>query len=446
MRTLFHKHFRRRTKWSFQKAELTETTEELKNPARGWYEIYPFQVEEKPDLQEVSWCVNTEDTVALVLLDIGAYREKDLDNKALENIRRILHFFEENQLDVILRVVYDRHGKALEREPFFFEQVKKHLKQIMPIVKEFEQTIFVFQGMLVGSWGEMHTSRFLAPDKLKEMWNILQREAGDKVYFAVRKPAQWRLLHPENCGRMQLNYDKMGLFDDAIFGSDNHLGTFGEKPGEAAGWDNSWRKEDELRFEEQLCRRVPNGGEAICGELYQEIGTAADTEAVLRKMHISYLNRAYDENILRLWKKWIWEEFGVWKNSSVFDYIGKHLGYRFVVRDVAVTLETEHDQNIVVTIWVENVGFANFYQEAEVMLECMDTEGCLHIQKLECDMRVWECGSVQTISGEINLMNCKLYLSAKRKSDGRKIYFANRTGRDGRVLLGQIKTVNSNRT
>ncbi len=441
MRTLLHKIFQRKTKWNFQKADLSETTEELKNPARGWYEIYSFQVEEKPELKELSWCASGKDTIALVLLDIGAFREKELDNKALGYIRNILRFFAENQYDVVLRVVYDRHGKALEREPFFFELVKKHLKQLAPIVQEFEKVIFVYQGMLVGNWGEMHTSRFLAPKKLKEMWNILQKGAGDKVFFAVRKPSQWRLLHPESCGMVELLYDNMGLFDDAIFGSENHLGTFGEATKEAAGWDGHWRKEDELDFEEQLCKCVPNGGEAICGEQYPENGTVADTIATLRKMHITYLNKAYDENILRLWKKWNWEEAGVWQNTSVYDYIGRHLGYRFVIRDVEVALAESSTKNVVVSVSIENVGFASFYHEAELLLEWVNIAGEQYSCTIECDMRSWDSGSIQTVSGEIELMDCRLYLSAKRKKDGRRIYFGNQTGRGGRVLLGQIKDV-----
>ena len=67
----------------------------------------------------------------------------------------------------------------------------------MHIVKEFVNHIFVFQGMLIGNWGEMHTSRFLAPTKLKELWKILQEELKQEVFYAVRKPSQWRLLHPQ---------------------------------------------------------------------------------------------------------------------------------------------------------------------------------------------------------------------------------------------------------
>lgn len=441
MRTLLHKFFRGKTRWNFRKADLTEKTEELRNPARGWYVIYSFAVEERPDLRALSWCVTSKDTIALVLMDIGAYRERALDNKALENMRNILRFFAENQFDVILRIVYDRQGKAPEREPFFFEQVRVHLRQLVPIVKEFEQTIFVFQGMLIGNWGEMHTSRFLAPAKLKEMWSFLQKEAGDKVYFAVRKPAQWRLLHPDSCGRRQSVYDRMGLFDDAIFGSENHLGTFGTANREAAGWEGAWRRTDELDFEEQLCRCVPNGGEAICGEQYLQEGTAQGTVDTLRRMHVTYLNRAYDEKILSLWKQWSWEEAGVWQNVSVYDYIGGHLGYRFWVKDVAVALGEAAEKKAVIGITIENVGFGNLYHESEVFLEWVDTAGVQHLQKLECDIRTWNSGSTQTIFGEVELTECRLYLSARRKQDGRRIYFANHTDGNGRVLLGQIKDV-----
>ena len=38
-------------KWRFVQADLTETTEELKNPARGWYQIYTFLAEQEPDFE-----------------------------------------------------------------------------------------------------------------------------------------------------------------------------------------------------------------------------------------------------------------------------------------------------------------------------------------------------------------------------------------------------------
>ena len=46
--------------------DLAEVTEEFKNPARGWYQIYTFEIEKEPDFEELKWCLNTQDALALV--------------------------------------------------------------------------------------------------------------------------------------------------------------------------------------------------------------------------------------------------------------------------------------------------------------------------------------------------------------------------------------------
>ena len=75
--------FRRRKKikdkkWYFQQSDLAETTEAFTNPARGWYQIYTFLAEQEPDFEEKKWCLNPEDTLALVLIDIGYFRKKEI--------------------------------------------------------------------------------------------------------------------------------------------------------------------------------------------------------------------------------------------------------------------------------------------------------------------------------------------------------------------------------
>lgn len=441
MRKIFHKFLQEKTRWNFQKADLLESARELNNPVRGWYEIHTFLVEEEPDLRALSWCEATEDCLALVIINIGAYRESVLDETALNHIHTILNFYRENHYDIILRITYDHEGNAVEREPFFYSQVLEHLHQVCELLQEYEDIIFVYQGMLIGNWGEMHTSRFLSPAKMKEMWAILKEALGPRSFLAVRRPAFWRLLHPEGCGKKQLPYDRTGLFDDAIFGSVSHLGTFGTEPKEVAGWEGLWTRQEELGFEERLCSKVPNGGEVLCGEFYPQTGKLMDTVELLRRMHITYLNKAYDEQILNIWKKWKWEETGIWQNVSGYDYIGRHMGYRFCIRNVSVTLKDKEKPTLLVAIDVENVGFANFYQEAVVTLEWEDEAGGRYFKHLDCDMRTWHSGSTQRISGEMVLMNGRLYLSAKRKQDGRKIYFANNCQPGGKVLLGQITDV-----
>lgn len=109
-----------------------------------------------------------------MLVDVGGFRERPLDLATLENIRKILAFFEQNQRDVIFRPVYDREGKGREREPASFELVLEHLGQLGALLKENPYSVFIFQGFLVGSWGELHDSSYLSEDCLKKMWERLR--------------------------------------------------------------------------------------------------------------------------------------------------------------------------------------------------------------------------------------------------------------------------------
>ena len=430
-----------KVRYNFIKADLKETTEELGNPQRGWYQIHTFDICREPDFEELFWCLNRDENLALIIINISAYREMPLDEAAFETIRKILRFFVDNGKDIVLRIVYDHEGNALEKEPFFFTRVVEHLNQLTPVINEFSDAIFVYQGMLIGNWGEMHTSRFMAPSKLKEMWSILREKLDNGLSLAVRRPVFWRILHPDDCGRLELSRDNTGLFDDAIFGSENHLGTFGTEPKESTSWDCSWMRSDELAFEENLCRYAPNGGEAICGESYLQSYNQETTLAVLKQMHITYLNSAYDPAILDIWKNWKYEAAGMWQEHSFYDYVGQHLGYRFRIKDVSVSLKDKKEELLTLTVTIENTGFANIYQEVSLRLIGIDEDGEQFSQEFKYDMRELHSGSTQTISAEIAPVNCELYLAASLKKNGKRIYFANQSEKNGNVSLGRITDV-----
>ena len=101
------KNMKVKQKWKWVPEELPESTEELENPARGWLEIYTFQAENGIDPLELRWSLRAGETLALVLINLKAYRERALDDTALENIRSMLSFFMQYQKDIILRPVYD---------------------------------------------------------------------------------------------------------------------------------------------------------------------------------------------------------------------------------------------------------------------------------------------------------------------------------------------------
>ena len=86
----------------------------------------------------------------------------------------------------------------------------------------------------------------------------------------------------------------------------------------------------------------------------------------LKTMHLTYLNCAHDRKVLDYWKQISWSTEGVWKEHSLYDYVGSHLGYRLIVRSVEMKVcfcgkwEMELE--------IENTGFAAPFQEMELFL------------------------------------------------------------------------------
>lgn len=411
-------------------ADFAENTEELRNPARGWYQIYTLRAEREPDLEELSWCLREEETCALVLLDIGGYRDRDLDEAALTHIRGYLDFFDKSKKDMILRAAYDVEGRGAEHEPSLLSQVTAHIRQLEPILREFGRRILLFEGMLVGNWGEMHGSRFLTKKYMTELNEVLAQSAPG-ITRAVRRPVQWRMLHPLPPGPET----KVGLFNDAIFGSETDLGTFAPADSQAEGWEEPWPVRRELSFEEELCAFVPQCGEAVCGETYRS-HTLPDTVERLRKMGMTCLNGVYDDKILRIWRGWTWNGPGVWRGMNGYDYIGRHLGYRFCVRSAGARVGAGVCE---LSLRIENTGFSGFYQEARVWLILADRNGQETEFLTDWDLREWKSGQTARLVWTIPCQEGTLWLSARRAWDGAAIRFANGGTEQGRVLIGELK-------
>lgn len=429
----------RQNVWRFEPGEFSESTEELVNPARGWYEIFPFRAEQTPDFTETGSSMRPEDSLVLIIVDIGFYREREIDGPGILHIREILRFFAECGKDIILRIVYDREGNGLKQEPESFSLVKTHFEQIAGLTALFSDNILVYQGMLLGSWGEMHTSRFLSRDHLRELYSIFESRTNGRPFLAVRRPMYWRQLQTRQIYSKPSFRIQAGLFDDGILGSHTDLGTFGVRAKENAGWWDAWETGDELDFEDVLCRYVPNGGEVVLEDGQEQTDSDQLLQAAkerLSKMHITYLNRMHDRRLLNIWRICTWKENGPWDGMNGFDYIGRHLGYRFCIRDAEISRLRKEQYQLVLSI--ENVGFANLYQEAEVYLVWKEPDGRETRELTDWDARNWVSGAVIRQSHVISPKEGKLYLSLNRKQDGKLIRTANTMECNGRLLLGEF--------
>lgn len=423
--------------WIFRQGELAESRSCLENPARGWYGIYTFPVQETINPEELRWSLREGESLVLVLLDIYKYRSMPLDETALNSIRDILSFFVHYKKDVILRPVYDREGNGRECEPDTFELMLEHIKQIGKILSDMKHSVFIFQGMLVGSWGEMHDSRYLLPEYMKQIWKCMQQCCGNDMYLAVRTPAQWRTLRNEK-EFGQKEYAGLTLFDDGILGSMTHLGTFGTMTREAAGWAQAWMRKEEIEFISCLTAEVPCGGEVTsCIEEDSRMYEAEFIINELRSMHLTYLDSTYDRKVLDLWKTISWncpDDSEIWQNCSLYEYIEGHLGYRLTVTNAEMRPLRRGKAEFVIEI--ENTGFGKMFQETELFLT-VENENEIRVVSVSINLREIQAGSRKCGKAVIDLMEGRVFLKLQRKKDGRIIRFANKYSADN-LYLGSL--------
>ena len=298
---IFKKHNKFKPYLSIEKAD-----DHTVNPKRGWYSIYPFTLPERPDFEELQWCLKKQESLCLVRVCIGNYAARSFDTPALTVFEEILSFFARHDKDMILRIIYDDEGKGMEHEPAGLSQIQSHMDQLGSIIYKYAAHIYTTQGLFIGSWGEMHTSKFCDRQSLCRLIDSFYHATKGAVAMAVRTPAQLRSLETglseyTDTGARGRILSLTGLYNDAITGSETDYGTYaagdtisGNIPSDNVSWgnvnsgDGKWSRSAELSFQQERCIQVYNGGEVIMPNPYNDGDTAIET---LTKMHVSYLNK-----------------------------------------------------------------------------------------------------------------------------------------------------------
>ena len=399
--------------------QLRESTERIPNPGRGWYTLYSFSLEQNVDLSELKWCLREQESVALVMVDCHAYRSGKIDETALQNLTDILQFFFDAGKDVILRPVYDTEGHGREREPESLDIICTHVRQIGDVLQKSRHSVFLIQGLMIGSWGEMHNSSYLHPEALQKLYECIRPCLGKERYLAVRTPQLWRTLVTE-AEYETAEYDFISLFDDALFASSSDLGTFGTCMREA-GWEQSWIREQELTFMQRVCKYLPVSGEVVAGDWQIDTGRMLGE---MRKMHLGFLNSAHDGKVLEQWKQKTCTGIAHWEACCLYDYIGEHLGYRYVIQSVELAVGKGFRKKYSLRFTVQNTGLGVCIWEAVL---CLTLQYEYHKveRKLQADLRTWLPGETQMFEIPVDREPCDISLSMYRKTDHHILRFAN---------------------
>lgn len=389
--------------YTFKAARFKEDDIDPVNPDRGWFHLYTFDVRSediKPGLETV--VTDPDQSVVLILICIG----KKVNDDTVVKIKEIIDHFCNEGKDIVLRVTFDTNGHALEKEPEEIEDVLECAEKIGKLLSELGDKIFVYQGLLVGNWGEMHTTRYDDHESLGRIYEKLSRddEGVCGPYITVRRPDIHMALTKPG--------DRLGLFNDAIFASEDELGTYADP-------------EIDSEYESKVSLNLPYGGETVYGNGY--IKTLSDKDILNRftKKRITYLNCDHDVKLLDHLKA----------DDKLYGYISKHLGYRLYVSDVKYSHGSKS-----LTVKVSNSGFAPVYRSTKCTLYFTDSEGNVLEQETDADLSKdseFKAVIPEKVFEEYK-MPVKVSLKIVRRYDDREIHFVNTLIEDGRVYLGEL--------
>lgn len=438
---LLYQRYLRYYSVSYTPADYTQNTDIITgNPDRGWYHIYGYMLSDEGDINTESVLANCDydkdTTLCLVEINLLKYRDSSISETALTELDDILSAFSQAGKKVILRFLYDWDGKATETEPDSIEMIADHMEQVSPIVNDHASDIYTLQGIFVGNTGEMNNSNYMTDEGIRYLMNQLANVIDPSIYLAVRTPAHRRIFTESydtisiSDAFSQLPAARIGLFNDGMLGSGNDCGTYGDIPRiDSTSYTDKLIRTDEIAYQNELCEYVPNGGEVILENSYNDFENSITD---LSAMHVSYLDSDYDAAVLNKWKNSTYNGDALYHGCNGYDYITNHLGYRYVLSSTALDFSTFADETATMTVSVQNVGFASSYFSYQVLAHIVNDEtGEQTTLTIDTDNRFWKSGQTTSFTLPVDVRSLGIgsytsYLSVTDSSN-HQIIFANDT-------------------
>lgn len=424
---------------SAQTVTFTESSRILKNPNRGFYHIWGFYItDESTDWENVILSKGVDDGFSLELVEINLqeYRDGLISDKGIRNLKELFEGLAKQDKHYVVRFLYDWDGRNMEVEPSNIDIIVGHIKQLKPILQKHADSIFVLQSLLVGDCGEIHDTKFADTKSLRILASELAAVSTSDTYLAVRTPVQWRKI-TQTYGNKKLKENspyknRLGLYNDGMLGNVYDCGTYGDQKRKQAGKYKAWTREEEIDFQDNLCRAVPNGGEVVLVNEYNDIDRAI---CDMEKMHITYINQDHDLQVMEKWRNSTVDTDDIFDGMDGISYMQARLGYRLVLRKCQMQHAFWKDK-LYIRLDISNSGFAPIYKACDASLIFVpktedgnrySIQVSHHLQELAGGS---ETDQISTIRASVPLSKLSradydVYFKLIDRASGKMIYFAN---------------------
>lgn len=358
-----------------------ETSSSLSdNPERGFYSTSYIKLTEDGCEADNVITKSTVSNLLFLRVDLSEFSgamnglaDKELTHESITSLNNTLEEIKQNNNSVVLRFVYDssEDTQVSKVEPEQ-EMILKHVSQLEESFQKYSKIIDTIQVGFYGRWGECYSNTDIQnnTEYFKEITEaLLYSTRGTDITIALRTPRYYShykgigvdKLHTYITEYGDLDY-RVGIYNDGIGGNETDLGTYMDKA-------------NEFKWIHAQARHTSYGGEAVID---------ADGSGVLNEYNngmsfidnasysrLSYLNYEWNQLLHEEWKKEKYTGIDLnYKDSSCYDYINSHMGYRFLVKEVICYDTAVSEDDLLIGVSIKNVGFGNMVKRkrADVIL------------------------------------------------------------------------------
>jgi hypothetical protein len=311
-------------------------------------------------------------TMVYAAVRLDNYRSRDLTETYLNALDQQFAIIRRTGLKVVLRFTYnypDNEFDYLNAKDASLAQVRRHIRQLAPLIAKNRHLIAVMQAGFIGAWGEGHTSssRLDTPANKRAVMSELLAFMPKTLQILWRYPQDlidWRDAKLPGSSRIGQHNDcflssptDVGTYDD-----DRELRTLQRKKAAAISTSTYYMGE--------TCAADPAAIRADCASILREG----------RQFHVSSLNRDYYEAFITSWKQ-----------NGCYAEIEKSLGYRLTLVSARLTSDN------VFSVTIRNDGWARPVSQRKLKLSWRSSAGTSRISDLG-PSSLSELGAGETMS------------------------------------------------
>lgn len=338
------------------------------------------------------------------------YRDKDLDQAAIDNMNAYFAACRKMNVTIALRFAYVFNYEQRDTQDCVsLEQMLRHMEQIKPVLAENRDVLFCLEGGFFGEWGEQSGgSTWWVNGQGGKIMDAAVEMVPDDLWVVVRYYDVW--AQTKATTKKQL-----GFHNDYICGFSHAWDTGGKWTTEAYQHTKLLSStvlfEGEMPWGGQLPNNATNlNGWDVVKYLYDNHYTVLSCYHNNREGGVTYDMKKWrsvtvtpqllDQYGMRYYDEWFKTADGKAVARSLFDYLQQFLGYHLVSSDVTVKkTSTKADVSFSLT----NYGFAAPLALKEIKLVIMDSNNNIVSSQKLCELVDLQAGTTKQFSVSMTL-------------------------------------------